>query len=266
MSDVPERTEKGAEGEQRSKAPRRTLEIQGHRGFGDDEPHNTLRAFRAAAALPGVHGVEFDVQCSSDGHLVVTHGQENEVPTLTLAQLQEPDLGHGERVPIFADVVDVCLAGGLSMNVELKSSEPSVADATLAILRDKAALGRFSISSFHRVALEHVMKVAPEVPIGILYNPGGAPTPDDYLTWFGSRSVPGDSINLRHGLATRENMLEIKRHGKRAMLWCTTDRLCGTAQEETAEEYRRLIDLGPDILCANRLALLVKVVAEGAAA
>merc|ERR1719356_11619 len=119
------------------------LEVQGHRGWGDTQPHNTLRAFRAAVDHPGISSVEFDVQQSVDGHLVVTHGAEvgpSAVPSRTLAELQGPDLGHGERVPLLADVIDVCLAGQLLMNVEMKTADTAVIDSTLALLRQKDAL------------------------------------------------------------------------------------------------------------------------------
>lgn len=112
------------------------LEIQGHRCYGDYEPHNTLRSTRAAAADREVRSVEFDVRRTRDGHIVVTHGPEagashgkspgsqdlSRLESLTLAEAQSVDIGKGERVPLLADLVDICLTAGLIMNVELKDA------------------------------------------------------------------------------------------------------------------------------------------------
>lgn len=252
-----------------------TVEVEGHRGFGELEPHNTLRAFRAAAACPGVSSVEFDVQASADFHLVVSHGAEHgpsSVPSQTLAELQVSDLGHGERTPTLAEVVDVCLAGGLTMNVELKTAEPWVVDATLALLREKAALSSCRISSFHRAALQHVMKKAPEVPIGSLYNPSlcpmddndaslgsvSAPTPSDFASWFADHKVAGDSVNMRSETITAEEVREARRHGKKVMAWYP----CFRKQEfeESVHEYKRMISLGVDVICCNKPDILASIV------
>ena len=43
-----------------------------HRGGADLWPENTLEAFERAIAV-GVDGIEFDLQLSADGHLVIHH-------------------------------------------------------------------------------------------------------------------------------------------------------------------------------------------------
>ena len=80
-----------------------------HRGGADLWPENTLEAFERAIAL-GVDGIEFDLQLSADGHLLIHHdarlkpeatrlnGQYLEKPTpridaLRFAELQDYDVG-----------------------------------------------------------------------------------------------------------------------------------------------------------------------------
>ena len=48
-----------------------TLNIA-HRGGADLWPENTMQAFERAIAL-GVDGIEFDLQLSADGHLLIHH-------------------------------------------------------------------------------------------------------------------------------------------------------------------------------------------------
>ena len=80
-----------------------------HRGGADLWPENTMQAFERAIAL-GVDGIEFDLQLSADGHLLIHHdarlkpeatrrdGVFLEKPTpridaLALAELQNYDVG-----------------------------------------------------------------------------------------------------------------------------------------------------------------------------
>jgi glycerophosphoryl diester phosphodiesterase len=58
-----------------------------HRGDDRHAPENTLHAFRAALAIPGCDGLEFDVRAAADGVPMVCHDE-------TLARVQ----GRPERV------------------------------------------------------------------------------------------------------------------------------------------------------------------------
>jgi len=53
--------------------------IIAHRGLRDERPENSLDSVEAAIALPGIHGVEFDVEVTRDGRCMVLH-QETVVP------------------------------------------------------------------------------------------------------------------------------------------------------------------------------------------
>src|SRR3990172_6739499 len=56
--------------------------IIAHRGASDDEPENTLRAFRRAIEL-GADMIELDVHLSRDGHVVVIHSEASSNPRVT---------------------------------------------------------------------------------------------------------------------------------------------------------------------------------------
>ena len=51
---------------------RQTLQIVAHRGAMDEAPENTASAFEAALSHP-IDGIEFDVQMTEDGKLVLYH-------------------------------------------------------------------------------------------------------------------------------------------------------------------------------------------------
>jgi glycerophosphoryl diester phosphodiesterase len=55
-------------------------QIIAHRGLRNEKPENSIEAIAAALSLPGIHGVEFDVELSADIQSVVLH-QETLVPS-----------------------------------------------------------------------------------------------------------------------------------------------------------------------------------------
>ena len=115
--------------------PLRT-QVFAHRGARAVAPENTLPAFARALEL-GADGIELDVQCSADGHLVVMHDfavdkttdGTGQVAALTLAELRRLDAGHafgpafaGVRVPTLEEVLDL-VGNRCRLNIEIKSMD-----------------------------------------------------------------------------------------------------------------------------------------------
>lgn len=63
------------------------INVVAHRGLRSLIPENTLEALSAALSLPGIHGVEFDVELSRDGKLAVLH-QETVVPNSSMTAIE----------------------------------------------------------------------------------------------------------------------------------------------------------------------------------
>ena len=101
-----------------------------HRGGKATTPENTLASFRNAIAL-GVDYLEFDVQMTADGHLVVIHDDTVDRTTngtglvgeMTLDQLRALDAGNGEKVPTFAEVIQLAKENEVKILPEAKSPE-----------------------------------------------------------------------------------------------------------------------------------------------
>ena len=76
----------------------KTTRLLGHRGARSEAPENTLFGFQHAHSLQarGLAGVEFDVQLTADGHLVVFHddtllrlcGLQSRIDQLSLVEIQ----------------------------------------------------------------------------------------------------------------------------------------------------------------------------------
>ena len=51
------------------------MKIWAHRGCSQIYPENTITAFEKALKIPGLTGIELDIQLTADGELVVIHDE-----------------------------------------------------------------------------------------------------------------------------------------------------------------------------------------------
>jgi len=136
----------------------RQVRIYAHRGASAELPENTMAAFRRAVEL-GVDALELDIHQTRDGVLVVAHdpdglrmaGVPERLADLSFAEAQRWDVGHGERLPRFEDVVSEF--GTMPLNVDLKRG---AADATVDLLRRMNAEKRVCLASFQVQTLRRV--------------------------------------------------------------------------------------------------------------
>jgi glycerophosphoryl diester phosphodiesterase len=108
----------------------RTVVSIAHRGgIIPGVPENTLAAFRRAM-LEGAEVIEIDLRASKDGQVVVMHdpsvdrttngsGKVSEMYWVDLARL---DAGGGERIPTFAEVLDLVKGSGVKLLLDIKES------------------------------------------------------------------------------------------------------------------------------------------------
>lgn len=116
---------------EKSKLPERG--ICAHRGANDTHPENTLAAFREAIRL-GAHMIEFDVQITKDGELVIMHDETvdrttngtGKVVDLTFEELRKLDAGSwkdakfaGEKVPTLSETLDI-MPRNVWLNIHIK--------------------------------------------------------------------------------------------------------------------------------------------------
>lgn len=112
--------------------------ICAHRGLSRLCPENTLPAFGAALALPGVTEIELDLWLSADGVPVVCHDPRVDrttdgagiVTELSWDQIRRFDAGcrlderwRGVRLPRFEEVLDL-VAGRAMLNIHIKAPGP----------------------------------------------------------------------------------------------------------------------------------------------
>ncbi len=88
------------------------MKIIAHRGFHEIYPENSFAAFDKAIEI-GADAIETDILVTKDNQLVVLHddwvsyrGESAYVNELTYDQLQEIDLGEGQRIPLLEAFYD----------------------------------------------------------------------------------------------------------------------------------------------------------------
>jgi glycerophosphoryl diester phosphodiesterase len=167
--------------------PERSVLVQAHRGFSENYPENTLRAFEEAIQA-GADRIETDLALTSDGVVVLMHdltvdrttNGEGGTSSFTLEELKQLDAGSwkgaefaGEQVPTLAEALALA-DGRAELNLEIKARDRSrsatraIIDAGVAEVLEHGALDRVVFSSFDYEALLEVRKLAPEARLLLL--------------------------------------------------------------------------------------------------
>jgi glycerophosphoryl diester phosphodiesterase len=253
-----------------------------HRGASALAQENTIDAFRLAVEA-GAGGLELDVHMTHDRQIVVIHDAtvdrttngSGAVSEITLDELRGFDAGHnfspdggptrpyrgrGVRVPTFGEVLEEF--PGVPVNIEIKAGTPGIEEMVLGVLREADALGRALVVStphaivkrFRKVSGGHVSTGASRWEIGVFY--------------FASRLLLGrlirpayDALQVppRHRgipVVTPRFIRAAHARGVRVDAWTINQ----------ADEMRRLLDLGVDVIMTDRPGTLAEVLqrrAEG---
>ena len=187
--------------------------IIGHRGGAAGYPENTLINFKRAVEL-GADGVEFDVQLSKDGEIVVIHDELIDrtmtgtglVKDHTLQELKEMSAGEfysadfkEEKIPTLREVLEIVKDLEV-INIELKNylPYPKLEEKVLKLVEEFDIREKVIISSFNHYSLQKVKKMQPEINTGALLM-SKMINPSDYAFKRGF-----DALNLHFLTADQE--------------------------------------------------------------
>ncbi|HEX3052965.1 MAG TPA: glycerophosphodiester phosphodiesterase family protein [Aggregatilineaceae bacterium] len=201
--------------------------IVGHRGARGLAPENTLSAFQVAANL-AIDGVEFDIQRTADGHLIVFHDETVErctdgqgaVENLTLDALKQLDAGskysdvfRGERIPTLRELFDFLCATNLLVFLEIKDPwrYPGIEGQIIQLIREYDLVSRTQIRSFYHPSLHICYQLAPEIALSEL--------------WF--HQIPTEfnfkTINALYSLYTSKTLAHLHENGLQATAWTVNE-------------------------------------------
>jgi len=161
----------------------RPLTCGAHRGGKSLWPESTVLAYTSAAAKWPDILLEGDVQLTADGKVVLLHdgtvdrttNGTGRIADLTLEQVKALDAGYrftpdggttfpyrgkGITIPLFSEVLDAIPDGRLLIEIK---ERPGIADAAVAVLRDKKALGRVVLASMDSDAMNQARRIEPRL-------------------------------------------------------------------------------------------------------
>lgn len=151
-----------------------------HRGDVKNAPENTLPAFQSAVKK-GVQMIEFDVQMTKDGHLVIMHDStvnrttngQGKVAELTSEEINKLDAGKwfdekftGIKVPSLSEVVSI-IPHEILCNVHVYGDEFTTAKVATT-LKEMGQLGRCFIACNNEKQVQAVREKVPEMKICLL--------------------------------------------------------------------------------------------------
>jgi glycerophosphoryl diester phosphodiesterase len=174
-----------------------------HRGGGRLRPEATLPAFEHALSV-GADVIEFDVQASSDGVVVVIHDDtvdrttdgSGAVSGMSFAELRMLDAGYdftpddgqtfpyrgmGIQIPTLDEVLEAF--PDQYYLIEIKQYEPSIVPEVLASLEAHSVLDRVVIASFQQVTIDAVRAANPELFTAM--------TLPEMVEFYGASEQPG---------------------------------------------------------------------------
>lgn len=166
---------------------KKSVKIWAHRGCSMAYPENTLEAFRAAAQLEGIAGIELDVQLTKDGEMVVIHDETvdrttngtGKVCDYTLDEIKQLKIasvaGATTQIPtleeVFVTLKDACKNRGLLINIELKNSKiryEGMEEKVLALVKAHGLEENIVYSSFLPESMRLIKELCPDVQTGTL--------------------------------------------------------------------------------------------------
>ena len=162
------------------------MKIWAHRGCSQCYPENTLTAFEKAMNIPGLTGIELDIQHTRDREMVVIHDERVDRTTdgigfvrdMTLKEIQSLHIHNNydqaEKIPTIKEVIELLmprLKEGLRLNIELKNGKypyPGMEENIVQLVHQYGVEDAVLYSSFYADSLFRVHELDPEAELGVL--------------------------------------------------------------------------------------------------
>ena len=138
--------------------------IIAHRGFSGKFCENTIEAFEEAIAC-GADFIEFDVNRTKDGHLVIYHNYAIDrkfLKDMTLDEVKEIHIGNNQRIPTLDEIVQN-FANVIGLYIEVKDRK--IVEPLIDKVRDFPSV---IIASFDHLVLRKVKEYDTRIRTSVL--------------------------------------------------------------------------------------------------
>jgi glycerophosphoryl diester phosphodiesterase len=233
--------------------------VLGHRGAMGLAPENTAVSFERALD-EGADGVEFDVQMTRDGELVVIHDQNLErvtgkkslVKDITLKEIKELDVGShfqddfaGQEILTLDETLDIVKKCSV-INIEIKNGPviyPKIEEKVISTVEKYGISDRIIISSFNHYTVRKFKELSPKLTCGVLHMAGL------YQPWKYAKMVGADAVHP-YGLSITPKLVE-KCQAEGVMV-----NVFGVNEERM---LKKVIEAGPDMVITDYPAKALKL-------
>lgn len=209
------------------------VRVWAHRGCSMVYPENTLEAFQTAAEIPGIAGIELDVQLTRDGELVVIHDEKvdrttngtgrvcdfnlDDIKMLKIESVNSTQTTIPTLEEVFVCLMDICKDDNRKekflINIELKNSiirYEGMEEKVLALIEQYNLLDNIVFSSFLPESMGLIKKLQPHAHTGILgmsmrecLKEAKQVNADAIHPWIGGLDLEIESIEKLRGISVR---------------------------------------------------------------
>lgn len=139
-----------------------------HRGVSGLARDNSRKAFQLIHTLPNIDGVEFDVQQTKDGKLIICHNLSLQTPKgqkwiyqLTLKEIRQ--ILDSESCPTFEDAIKIVKRGNKIIDIELKS--PNIAKRVIKQCKHYGIYERVIFSTVYEGIFDEIRSLDQDIAI-----------------------------------------------------------------------------------------------------
>lgn len=187
-------------------------QIIAHRGSSGTHPENTMASFIEAERVQA-DGIEFDVQMTKDGELVIIHDERVDrttdgqgwVKNFTLEEIKRLHIRSkkmpSEKVPTLKEVLNWAAGNHLLLNIELKTGlvqYPQLEKRVIEMIQEADLSKRVILSSFNHFSVEKVHKLDANLETAILFMEGL------FEPWKYAKSIGANNLHCHWRAASKE--------------------------------------------------------------
>jgi glycerophosphoryl diester phosphodiesterase len=202
----------------------RPVLIAAHRGDAIHAPENSLSAIRSALES-GADVIEFDVQMTADGTVVLHHdltlsrmaGVSSRVNELTYEELMQLEIGSafseifaGERIPTLTEALRLINGEAEALiDVKVYGDAALLAQRIVAALEETDTVGVSYVQSFDDGLLGEIRNLNPDVRTGQIM----------YYALGNLADIDVDFYTIQKGMLNRHLVRDARRNGRGIWVW-----------------------------------------------